>query len=248
MNGVWLDGPENSQDEEEDVRKKLVPQAPTLPQKVPPIGVPLVSSGVPPDGFTSFVIECFINTCFNGLEIEPIDTKKDSPEAIQDKIFYQTTKAASAIFKAEELAPLRDKVFYKVQLLVIKYPEMKQFHNELYKIQELYVNNNKNLILMRSAEKNDVATLQINEKDVNRWKCIHNIYHLSSYVGACVLKRAQDPNLVDKTMLEIWKALTGDRYWNLPVSKWDELTGYEFIDNVKELWNTFEKMKTCVAV
>ncbi len=239
MKQEWFDCPQNSQEEEEEVLKILRPKLETI---------------TIPDLFTGFVIECLAVTCFGEAigSMEPPNPETDDPETYRDKVLYFAAKEASDRFKSQEWLPIKEKIFLKTQMLVIKNPEMKTFHNEFYKLPELYVAetssspDTKNLILLRSAEKNDMSTLLVHTKDTNRWKCIHNIYHLPSYIGACVLQRMNDQaetSLINKNLYELWKEVATEMYYKSPVSLWDDLSGFEFIDSIKELFSTFEYIK-----
>ncbi len=262
MNQEWFDGPDNTGDEERAVMKLLKEQDEELESLLLPAAATTTPAPVPPpapleqDLFGSLVKECLAIVCI-GKDALPSGTdfvsskEKEDPETYQDKLFYFTAKEESLEFRTDHWVPLKDKLFLKIQLMVLKISELKQFHDELIKTNELHVvdttdGKHKNMLLVRSATKNDSTNLLTNEKDLNRWKCIHNFYHLVDYICACVLSRVQQEkpeNLLGKSLIQLWKIFSTEKYFDKPISKWDDLSGYEFVDNIKELYNTFENIK-----
>lgn len=268
MNQEWFDGPDNTGDEERSVMKLLKEQEQELESLITPCAPPpnhtstTTTPGPAPkeqeeDLFGSLVKECLAIVCIgkdalpSGTTQELLLEKGQDPETYQDKMFYFTAKEESLQFRTDHWVPLKDKLFLKIQLMVLKIPELKQFHDELIKTNELHVvdttdGKHKNMLLVRSAAKNDSTNLLTNEKDLNRWKCIHNFYHLIDYISACVLSRVQQEKpevLLGKTLIQLWKLFSTEKYFDKPISKWDDLSGYEFVDNIKELYNTFENIK-----
>ena len=260
MNQEWFDGPDNTGDEERAVMKLLKEQDEELESlltALPTTATITTAPGPAPekDLFGSLVKECLAIVCIGKDALpsgkECLEKDKEDPETYQDKMFYFTAKEESLQFRTDHWVPLKDKLFLKTQLMVLKIPELKQFHDELVKTNELHVvdttdGKHKNMLLVRSAAKNDSTNLLTNEKDLNRWKCIHNFYHLVDYISACVLFRVQQEKpeiLLGKTLIQLWKLFSTEKYFDKPISKWDDLSGYEFVDNIKELYNTFENIK-----
>ena len=251
LNQEWFDCPDNTGDEEKAVMK-LVEQDSLITPCSPPSPAPLEEQE---DLFGSVVKECLAIVCIGKESLPTTDLppskEKDDPETFNDKLFYFAAKKESVKFRTDHWVPLKDKLFLKIQLQVLKIPELKQFHDELFKTNELHVvdttdGKHKNMVLLRSAEKNDCTNLLTNEKDLNRWKCIHNFYHLIDYISACILSRIQEEKpevFLGKTLTQLWKLVCTERYYNKPVSQWDDLSGFEFVDNIKELYNTFENIK-----
>jgi hypothetical protein len=204
------------------------------------------------DPMTGFVQYILAALYFKGsLPNEPPDKTKDEPSVYRDKEFYFNALSLAREFKEKHLIPTGNLVFEKIHKQLSA--ELKNFHEELRKAHELHAvdnnsdNNIKNLILLRSNQKNDSINLLVNSVDANKWKCLHNLYHFQQYISSCFISVFKSNNNNDTFMkmnyIEIWKTITTKVYCDKDIKDWDDLSGFEFIDNMKELYQTLEYFK-----
>lgn len=208
---MLLDCPENTSEEERQVRKKLAPYQ--MEDFLAELGVAVISKSAVYDNFTHYVQKMVAFIVYkNQIPQDPPNKKKDTPELYADKVFLQNAMTGAIVYKEEHEQ------------------NIKKLHN-FYKHEKLW----ESLIVSAIVP---TTTSLLGEEDIQTLKDAHTVLHLSDYISAIIIEFLEKnrEEWKEKNFMNLWEYMTTPALCNLSVSEWKGSNANSFVEKLGKIW------------